>query len=466
MTRYHKKKHHSSHKKSYHSHKRNFGNCSYHLCDKKGVELFRCKYCREYFCREHLYAKIPQTAPFKSTDIDRHIEWDKKGGHPCLPYFYYKTSKEKESKRIVIPEISKLQPIIDHVTEPEISELEEEISMPEPIVHDIPKPKISSPIISQTDTSNKKKRNIKKYYYKVKKWFFWKKHPRNYLRKKTLLKHLGLLILVSFLFWLVYSNITTVNSAVLWFIKFGSLIEIILAIFFIYYLYKILVNLKYGMRGTFNGVKLIIGISALIVFVMIVLNPIWISQPFNDFNYDTLNPISTGSSSDISIKNPTYSQMEQFILEDTTDSNQYVFYSYVCEDFSRDIIENAKDKGIRAAMVYLNNPMGAYSGHAIVAFETSDRGLYFAESQLDVIFSEGYMNNMVARGIYDIQTLYGGTYYSYTEYFNMPLSSYSIQYWNDDILQGTPGFELIVFLVAFGLIFIFLRKKSKRGLVF
>jgi len=283
------------------------------------------------------------------------------------------------------------------------------------------------------------------------------------LRKKTFLKNLGILLLISFLFWIAFININSVNNIILLFIKLGSLIEIILLLFFIFYLYKVLINLRYGLRGTTNGVKMILGISLAIVFILIIFNSHWIAQPLNDIDYDFLNPISTGSSQDASIRNPTYNQMEQFIIQDTTDSNPYILYSYVCEDFARDTIQNAKNQGIRGAMIYLNNPSG-YAGHAIVAFQTTDKGLYFVEPQLDVIFSEGYMNEMISRGIYDIQTLYSGTYYGYTEYFNMPFSSYNIQYWNDDILRGTPGtpgFELIIVVCAMALILLWKRKRIK-----
>lgn len=97
------------------------GECSYHLCDKKRVELFKCKHCDDYYCKEHLKAKEPQLTPFKSTDVDRHIRWDKKGGHPCLPYFDYVVKKEKEQKVAMFSKPSKPAPIIKYVPEPDIN---------------------------------------------------------------------------------------------------------------------------------------------------------------------------------------------------------------------------------------------------------------------------------------------------------------------------------------------------------
>lgn len=129
------------------------------------------------------------------------------------------------------------------------------------------------------------------------------------------------------------------------------------------------------------------------------------------------------------IENPSYKEMVGFVREDKTDANTYDWNTYVCEDFANDVIENAREEDIRAGMVYLESPTSM--GHAIVCFKTKDKGLYFLEPQLDIIFSKGRMENMLRRGVYDIQTEYGGSYVSYTEYFNMPLSGYHIERWND-----------------------------------
>lgn len=60
------------------------GACQYHLCDKKRVELFKCEFCGEYFCKEHSHARIPMSAPFKTTDVEEAIEWKKKVDIPAL----------------------------------------------------------------------------------------------------------------------------------------------------------------------------------------------------------------------------------------------------------------------------------------------------------------------------------------------------------------------------------------------
>ena len=120
--------------------------------------------------------------------------------------------------------------------------------------------------------------------------------------------------------------------------------------------------------------------------------------------------------------NPTYQEMISFINEDMTESNAYT-WSYVCEDFSMDVIRNARSKGFRAGFVGLDEPSG--SGHAIVCFDTSDKGLYFLEPQMDKVFSKAELDNMVSRRMYDISIAYGDG----TSYFDMALSGYGINWY-------------------------------------
>jgi len=306
------------------------------------------------------------------------------------------------------------------------------------------------------------KKPLYKHQNKFISWFFWKTHPRSKLWVEPTLKNLGLFIGITIFTWVIFSNIKILNDVDLGIIKLGSLIFLIFLIATFYYLYKLLQNLKYGVRGLQNGYKLILSIVLLSFCLYIYLTPSALINPISEFNYESLNPFNIENlpeSAEPSIKNPTYNELSQFVLEDTTDSNQYQYYTYVCEDFSRDVIHNAKEKGIRAGMVYLYDPTETYGDHAIVAIETSDEGLYFLEPQLDVLFSEGHMNSMVNRGIYDIQTIYGGGYYGYGGYFNMPLARYEIQYWNDDLLGNIPGFEFSILLFSLLILLYYWNKK-------
>lgn len=81
--------------------------------------------------------------------------------------------------------------------------------------------------------------------------------------------------------------------------------------------------------------------------------------------------------------NPSYQEMKDFLRRDLT--NQHIFEgeypgAYDCENFASDVVNNAEAEGIRAAVVILEFKEG---GHAIVAFETTDRGLIFIEPQND-----------------------------------------------------------------------------------
>lgn len=80
------------------------------------------------------------------------------------------------------------------------------------------------------------------------------------------------------------------------------------------------------------------------------------------------------------ITDPTYRQMTNFIKSDRTDKHPYIEGEYVCENFAVDVCNNAEARGIRCAYVSIHYPEG---GHAIVAFNTTDRGLVYIEPQTD-----------------------------------------------------------------------------------
>lgn len=94
-------------------------------------------------------------------------------------------------------------------------------------------------------------------------------------------------------------------------------------------------------------------------------------------NYNTL---TTGYG--YVLKDPTYQQLKAFIAADRTDTNAYVLDSYVCEDFSADVKVHAMQQKIRYAYVSIRF-FGNNSGHAIVAFNTTDRGIIYIEPQSD-----------------------------------------------------------------------------------
>jgi len=83
------------------------------------------------------------------------------------------------------------------------------------------------------------------------------------------------------------------------------------------------------------------------------------------------------------LRNPTYNEVLIFLLNDTTNENTYHDKDYNCVHFSTDVNNNAEEQGIRCAFVEIqfnyNYP------HAIVAFNTTDKGIVFFEPQEDKI---------------------------------------------------------------------------------
>ncbi|MFC1953852.1 hypothetical protein ACFLWR_06990 [Chloroflexota bacterium] len=79
--------------------------------------------------------------------------------------------------------------------------------------------------------------------------------------------------------------------------------------------------------------------------------------------------------------NPTYKELNEFLDADETDTNLYVRGEYVCFDYSAELNNNADTAGIRAAYVRIRSEDW---GHALVAFNTTDKGLIFIEPQSDV----------------------------------------------------------------------------------
>jgi len=76
--------------------------------------------------------------------------------------------------------------------------------------------------------------------------------------------------------------------------------------------------------------------------------------------------------------NPSYAELLAFIIEDATDTNEYIIGQYVCADFAEDVHNNAEAAGIRAAWVGIDFEEDE-EGHALNAFETTDEGLVYID---------------------------------------------------------------------------------------
>jgi len=81
--------------------------------------------------------------------------------------------------------------------------------------------------------------------------------------------------------------------------------------------------------------------------------------------------------------NPTYSQLVDFINRDDTEKREYDNETFNCADFTNLFIQNFAKEGFFSCfteLVYTND-----EAHAIVAVNTTDRGLVYVEPQDDKI---------------------------------------------------------------------------------
>jgi len=131
-----------------------------------------------------------------------------------------------------------------------------------------------------------------------KNWFNHRNHPNSYLRQHEFTIHL-LLLIVSLIFSLIiYKNIELLNKYVLSFIRLGSVLLIIGTIFSLRYLYLILKNTKYGLRGMRNGLKIITAILLVLVLVNVYTNQEEyipkLMKNVDAANFSSYNPFLTG----------------------------------------------------------------------------------------------------------------------------------------------------------------------------
>jgi len=81
------------------------------------------------------------------------------------------------------------------------------------------------------------------------------------------------------------------------------------------------------------------------------------------------------------LRDPSYQEMKNFLEQDETSEQEYLRNEYICVDFAANVKANAAKEGIRCVYVVIEY-LGT-TGHAIVAFDTTDRGLVYIEPQFD-----------------------------------------------------------------------------------
>ena len=75
---------------------------------------------------------------------------------------------------------------------------------------------------------------------------------------------------------------------------------------------------------------------------------------------------------------PTWQQLKAFLIADSTDKEAYNLLAYPCGIFAEELHNNAEAVGIRAAWVGIDFVEGGV-GHALNAFNTSDKGLVYID---------------------------------------------------------------------------------------
>jgi len=99
-------------------------------------------------------------------------------------------------------------------------------------------------------------------------------------------------------------------------------------------------------------------------------------------------------------KNPSWAELKTFLLKDDTDSIEYDFDKFVCADFAERLHNNGEAASIRVAFVSIWLGPCSYwptsGGHALNAFETTDKGLVFIDCT-------GFVSSINADKIVDVE---------------------------------------------------------------
>lgn len=113
------------------------------------------------------------------------------------------------------------------------------------------------------------------------------------------------------------------------------------------------------------------------------------------YKYDPANPF-TPSEPQLTptpeYQSISWQQLTQFLSDDHTNWHEYDLEDYNCMDFAIDLVANARYANINAKIVTVMF-VGQQTGHAFVAFETSDRGTIFVEPQGDNTYSHVEIGN-------------------------------------------------------------------------
>lgn len=98
------------------------------------------------------------------------------------------------------------------------------------------------------------------------------------------------------------------------------------------------------------------------------------------------------------LRDPTFSEARAFVRSDKTDRHKYIEDVYTCRHYSRDFIMNAENEGYHCFYVFVGFESGG--AHALIAFNTTDRGILYIESQNDRVMKPKVGNVYWNRKVY------------------------------------------------------------------
>lgn len=187
------------------------------------------------------------------------------------------------------------------------------------------------------------------------------------------------------------SKLMMVFSRDIWLIKHLFMTSII----YVKYLVKLSTD---GKLELIKRMKKFIGI--LIVIFLTACAPL--SQQLKEAIRDMADESQVASSSSIQLPGsastphtlntvtPTYrtitwKELYTFVTDDPTNLNQYIPGKYECVNFALDLTANAHKQNINAWIVTVDfGP--SQTGHAFVAFPTTDKGIVYIEPQTDDVY--------------------------------------------------------------------------------
>ena len=113
------------------------------------------------------------------------------------------------------------------------------------------------------------------------------------------------------------------------------------------------------------------------VGVGIVGNTVYYTQVFDVINAASGSGAPLALHDNPAAQDPSWADLRWFVLDDNTDQQPYLEDSFVCTDFAAMLHDRAEAAGIRAAYVGVDLADGP--GHALSAFNTTDRGLVYID---------------------------------------------------------------------------------------